>query len=126
MFEASSTPQQQQAEHRPLRLLFVCSRNQRRSVTAERLFRGFSGYETLSAGTDRGARNRVTQEHIEWADLIFVMESHHLQTLQSQFKSALAGKRVICLQISDRLGGMTLELMDMLKERLSLYLRVPN
>jgi len=80
----------------------------------------------LSAGTERGARTRVTQEHIEWADIIFVMEAQHLQRLRTQFKQALSGKRLICLQIPDTYGAMSLELMELLKERLRLYVAVPE
>jgi predicted protein tyrosine phosphatase len=108
------------------KLLFVCSLNQRRSITAERLYRGFKGYEVLSVGTERGARTRVTQEYIEWADIIFVMEPQHLQRLRSKFKPALAGKRLICLQIPDSYGAMSLELMEVLRERLKLYVEVPK
>jgi predicted protein tyrosine phosphatase len=108
------------------KLLFVCSRNQRRSITAERLYNGFPGYAVKSAGTDHGSRVRVKQEHIEWADLIFVMETRHVTELRRHFKRALQGKRLICLQIPERYGCMTIELMDALREKLSLYIDVPK
>ena len=114
MLETESNPQQ--------RLLFICSANQRRSVTAERIFDGSSHYVVQSAGTEHGARTRVDREHIEWADMIFVMEPKHLQRLQSKFKDSLKGKRLICLQIPDKFGCMSLELMDEIREKLSLYL----
>ena len=107
-------------------LLFICSRNQRRSITAERLYDGFPGYTVRSAGTDRGSRIRVTQDDIEWADFIFVMEDRHLQELRRKYKGPLHGKRLICLQIPERYGAMTLELRDALRERLSLYVDVPE
>jgi len=108
------------------KLLFVCDAAQRRSVTAESLFRGAEGYEARSAGTERGARVRVKQEDVEWADLIFVMEQHQLQKVRAQFKSALKGKRLICLQIPDRYGGMSLDLIEVLKDRLGAYIAVPH
>ncbi len=111
---------------RLLKLLFVCSRNQRRSVTAESLFRGADEYEVMSAGTDRGARIRLKPEHIEWADVIFAMEHRHLQYVQSEFGNLLAGKRLICLQRPDKYGGMSLELSEVLKQRLELYVAVPK
>jgi predicted protein tyrosine phosphatase len=111
---------------RPLKLLFVCSRNQRRSVTAESLFRGSKEYEVKSAGTDPGTRMRLKPEQIEWADFIFAMEHRHLQIVQKDFKDMLAGKRLICLGIPDKYGGMSLELFDVLRNRLSQYIQLPG
>ncbi len=108
------------------KLLFVCSRNQCRSLTAERLFEGVNGYETRSGGTERGAKKRIKEEDIAWADFIFCMEHRHLQRLRADFKKVLAGKRLICLQIPDTYGYMSFELRDILKERLSLYIDVPE
>jgi predicted protein tyrosine phosphatase len=108
------------------KLLFVCAGNQRRSPTAEWLFEGCNEYEVTSAGTSRGARTMVTQEHIEWADLIFLMEGSQLQELRRQFGKTLKGKRLICLQIPDQYGAMSLELVDVLRERLSLYIALPS
>jgi predicted protein tyrosine phosphatase len=108
------------------KLLFVCSLNQRRSPTAERLFRGMEGYETRSVGADPRARAPVKQADIEWADLVFVMEPKHLQELRRKFKPVLAGKRLICLHIPDTYGFMAFELISALKEKLSLYVEVPR
>ena len=62
----------------PLRrkLLFVCSRNRWRSPTAERIFDGVNHCAARSAGTEPGARVRVSAGHLGWADLIFVMEKN--------------------------------------------------
>ncbi len=118
------------AEHAAMKkirnLLFVCSHNQRRSVTAERLFENSTEYDVLSAGTERGARVRVTEEHILWADIIFVMEQHHLEKLRKNFKTALAGKRLISLQIPDVYGTMSLELFETLRGRIGLYVNLPE
>ncbi|WP_223816002.1 arsenate reductase/protein-tyrosine-phosphatase family protein [Adhaeribacter rhizoryzae] len=43
-----------------MRILFVCSRNQWRSPTAEKVFRYYPGLEVRSAGTAAGARRKVT------------------------------------------------------------------
>ena len=107
-------------------LLFVCSRNQRRSVLAERLLARSPMYAVRSAGTERGAAQEVTRDHIDWADFIFAMELKHLQQLRSRFKPALKGKRLICLQIQDRYGGMSLELEQELRKKLSFYIEVPE
>jgi predicted protein tyrosine phosphatase len=108
------------------KLLFVCGRNRHRSLTAERLFEGFDAYAVKSAGTERDARKRVRADHIEWADLIFVMELEHAQSLRRKFKQVLAKKRVICLNIPDTYGYMNLGLIDLLRTKLDPYVALPR
>lgn len=57
-------------------ILFVCSRNQWRSPTAERIFRQ-KGYNVRSAGTSPNAKRTVSVADIKWANEIFVMEKKH-------------------------------------------------
>ena len=38
------------------KLLFICSRNRKRSLTAEQIFSGIPGYQVRSAGTQPDAR----------------------------------------------------------------------
>ncbi len=47
-----------------LKLLFICSRNRIRSLTAERIFGGLPGLQVRSAGTQPNARIVVTEGHI--------------------------------------------------------------
>jgi predicted protein tyrosine phosphatase len=110
----------------PQKLLFVCSRNRWRSLTAEHLFREFPGYSVKSAGTSPAARVRVNQGHIDWADTIFVMEKKHARILEEKFGEALAGRRVICLRIPDLYGYMEPALIDELRAALSQHIEVPE
>jgi predicted protein tyrosine phosphatase len=110
----------------PVHLLFICSRNKWRSPTAENLYRKVPGYTAKSAGTDRGARRRVTAGLLGWADVIFVMESRHRDHLRAKFSEAITGKRVICLRIPDDFTYNDPELIDLLKANLSPYLPVPE
>jgi predicted protein tyrosine phosphatase len=48
------------------KILFVCSRNQRRSLTAELVFSKAPGLQVRSAGTAEGARIKVTAGHLGW------------------------------------------------------------
>jgi predicted protein tyrosine phosphatase len=97
-----------------------------RSLTAERIYEGFSVCEVKSAGTQESARTPVTQEHIDWADMIFVMEKEHLQFLKDNFGEALEGKAVICLNIPDVYPFMHPDLIEELKGKLSEYVEVPE
>ena len=110
----------------PLHLLFICSRNKWRSRTAEDLYRNVPGYAAKSAGTEPGARQRVTEGLLGWADLIFVMETRHRDYLQAKFAEAISGKRVICLRIPDDFTYNDPDLIDLLKANLSPYLPLPE
>ncbi len=106
------------------KLLFVCSRNQWRSPTAEALFRDHPRYETRSAGTENGARIKVTAGHLGWADLVFCMERKHADRLHERFPDALAGKRIIVLRIPDDYEFMDEALVTLLRETLSAHLEL--
>lgn len=107
---------------RPKKVLFICSRNRWRSPTAEAIFEGINGWRAKSAGTEPGARVRVTAGLLGWADLILVMEKKHLRRLQNKFPDELAGKRVICLHIPDEYQFMQPELVELLQATVSPYL----
>jgi len=111
-------------EH-PKKLLFVCSQNQWRSPTAEKIFEGVAGYSAKSAGTENGARIKVTDGLIGWADLIFVMERRHAERLSDKFAEAITHKKIICLDIPDHLTYMHPELIELLKDRLSEHVELP-
>lgn len=101
--------------------LFICSRNQWRSRTAEDIFKNIDGFNVRSAGTSNSARIRVNQKLIEWADLIFVMEKQHKQFLTSKYSFLLQDKEIIVLDIPDEFQYMDVELVNMLKASLSPY-----
>jgi len=105
-----------------LKVLFICSRNRWRSLTAEKTFDGIDGIHARSAGTEPNARIRVTAGHLAWADLIFVMEKKHLRRLQDKFPEAIAGKKIVCLHISDDYEFMQPELVDLLEAGVAPYL----
>jgi predicted protein tyrosine phosphatase len=107
------------------KLLFICSRNEIRSLTAETMYQGFPGYSVKSAGTEPGARIRVNEGHIGWADIIFVMEKKHGRILRENFGEELGGKRIICLHIPDNYRFMEPALIDELKAALADYVVVP-
>ena len=103
-------------------VLFVCSQNRLRSPTAEQMFSHREDVEVDSAGTNHDAENPLTAELVAWADVIFVMEKAHRGKLQRSFRAALAGKRVICLDIPDDYVFMQPELVRLLEARVSRHL----
>jgi predicted protein tyrosine phosphatase len=100
------------------RILFVCSRNRFRSLTAQEVFGGLEGIEVDSAGTEKDARVVVEPDHIEWADVIYVMEARHLKRLKEMFGPALKRKKMINLGIPDIYGFMDAGLIEVLRAKL--------
>lgn len=101
-------------------LLFICSKNQWRSPTAELLFKNHPEHTAHSAGTSDKARIRVTQKMIDRANLIFVMERRHKQLLSQRLE--LSGKQIIVLDIEDNYQFNDPELIAILRNVLSEYL----
>jgi len=66
-------------------LLFICSKNQRRSPTAEGLFKNHPVHIGRSAGASDKARIKVNQKLIDWAEVIFMMEHKHKAILTQRF-----------------------------------------
>jgi predicted protein tyrosine phosphatase len=109
----------------PTKLLFVCSRNRLRSLTAEKIFGQLPGYDVRSAGTQPSARIIVTKCHVRWADIIFAMERSHANRMQEKFGAALDGKRLIVLNIPDDYEYLQPELVDELEAQVGLHIPLP-
>jgi len=109
-----------------VKVLFLCSRNRWRSLTAEKVFDGVNGIHARSAGTEPNARIRVTAGHLSWADLIFVMEKKHLRRLQEKFPEAIGDKKIVCLHIADDYELMQPELVDLLEAGVTPHLLKPG
>lgn len=105
------------------KILFICSRNRWRSLTAEKTFDGVNGIQARSVGTEPNSRIRLRASHLSWADLIFVMEKKHLRRLQDRFPEEIAGKEIVCLHIADDYEFMQPELVDVLRANVEPYLK---
>ena len=103
-------------------LLFVCSRNQWRSPTAEAIWRRRPGFEARSAGTSPNASKPIGPADIRWADVIFVMERKHLNRLQAEYARLLEHKPIHTLDIPDDYRFMDPELVDILEDAMKPYL----
>jgi predicted protein tyrosine phosphatase len=100
------------------KILFVCSRNRWRSLTAETVFKSELAWDIRSAGTEESARIKVTAGQLGWADVIVVMEKRHKERLQQSYPDELAAKRCICFFISDDYEFMDLNLIELLREKM--------
>ncbi|WP_044357696.1 protein-tyrosine-phosphatase [Paenibacillus sp. E194] len=91
----------------------------------EKIFNLLNEYDVRSAGTEEGARVKVTGGHIDWADIIFVMEKKHIRRLRDKYSYESNGKKLICLDIPDDYTYMDEELIDLLKARVFEYIEIP-
>lgn len=107
---------------RPIRVLFVCSRNQWRSPTAEALFRKHPHAVARSAGTSPNAVHHVNAQDLMWADVIFVMETKHKQRLLAEFPDVTRHKELHVLDIPDDYQRDDPELVRLLEESLAPFL----
>ncbi|MEM7473162.1 MAG: phosphotyrosine protein phosphatase [Pseudomonadota bacterium] len=89
-----------------------------RSPTAADIARSFDGIDTDFAGLSRDADEQIGTEHIQWADVIFVMEPRQKKKLTASFGPALRNKQVISLGIPDKFRYMQPELVALLTPKL--------
>ncbi|WEJ92509.1 MAG: phosphotyrosine protein phosphatase [Klebsiella huaxiensis] len=99
-----------------MNVLFVCSRNQWRSPTAEQVFRRYPGMNVRSAGTSRNARKPLSPELLNWADIICVMEQKHKNRLVAEYRRLVENKPLYVLDIPDDYRYMDPELVALLEE----------
>ncbi len=103
-------------------LLFICSRNQWRSPTAEKIYSRDERFSVRSAGTSPRARRTVSVKDIEWADVVFVMETKHRDRLKASFGRAIQHKKVVVLDIPDEYQYMDEVLVEMIRNSVEGYL----
>ncbi|MBU2524386.1 phosphotyrosine protein phosphatase [Patescibacteria group bacterium] len=103
-------------------ILFLCSQNKLRSPTAEKIFKENKNINVQSAGLDIDAKNKITNELIDWADLILVMEKRHKNKLQKKFKKNSKGKKIFVLNIPDEYDYMDKGLITVLKRVVPKYI----
>ncbi|RVT98209.1 protein tyrosine phosphatase [Mucilaginibacter limnophilus] len=101
-------------------LLFICSKNQWRSPTAELLFKNHPEHIARSAGTSIKARIKVNQKLVDWADVIFVMERKHKTLLKERFEISI--KQINVMDIPDEYLFGDERLIMILKDHLIDYL----
>ena len=97
-----------------LNVLFVCSRNQWRSPTAEQVWRRHPRVNVRSAGTSASARRVVVADDLRWADVVLVMEDKHKSRLLADFRALLLHKPLHVLDIPDDYHYMDPDLVELL------------
>jgi len=107
-----------------MNVLFVCSRNQWRSPTAEAIYKNRQDIDVRSAGTESSARIKLTAKMIAWADFIFVMEKKHKQRILEKFGYEFNHQKIEVLDIPDEYKFMDPELIDEIKNKVDVFLSI--
>lgn len=106
-------------------VLFVCSRNQWRSPTAEQVFRRGYAINVRSAGTASSAKRVISAQDLMWADLICVMEHKHKQRIFAAFPRLIQFKKIVVLDIPDDYPYMDTELIELLQQSVLPLIQLP-
>ncbi|GAB5518228.1 MAG: phosphotyrosine protein phosphatase [Rhodothermales bacterium] len=110
------------APGQPHRVLFICSRNQWRSPTAEQVWRRHPDIQCRSAGTSTRARRTVTAGDVQWADVIYVMETKHRNRIQAHFGRLVTYTPIVVLNIPDDYDYMDADLVAIFESELDAFL----
>ncbi len=103
----------------------VCTGNMDRSPTAAMVLAEMCApMWVASAGTEPWAKNQLTLELVEEADVICVMEEAHRRFINSRFGESYAEK-VVVLDIPDNYICWEDELVHLLKPKLRAILGLP-
>ncbi len=97
-----------------INVLFVCSRNQWRSPTGERLYQNDQRVAARSRGTTRNAVQTITSIDLAWADVVMAMENKHRKRILADFPDASKFKLIHVLDIPDDYRFMDPELVNLI------------
>jgi len=122
---AMDSSNQSRGRTRITKILFVCSLNKFRSLTAEKMYDRFDWYQVRSRGTEKGARIQDYRRRCGVADIIFTMEKRHTNRLRKKFRESMMGKKVVTLFIEDIYEPMEPALIQVLSQKLRRYIELP-
>jgi len=112
--------------HHKFRVLFVCTQNKVRSLTAEHLYRDRADLEVRSCGTAAFAKNQLTDEVMNWAEMVFIFDDLQQEVIEKRFGKDALGKEVIKLGLEDIYQYKSESLVNKLIAKIEPYLGRPN
>ncbi len=105
-----------------MKLLFICSFNSIRSRTAEVIYENYGPHIAKSAGIMTNARIRINAGLIDWADIIFTMDSEQEAYIRTLFPATSSHRGIINLNISGEYYFNQPELINEIREKVDPYL----
>jgi len=104
-------------------ILVVCGRNKKRSRTAEHIFKNDDRFNVRSAGLSPKSDRKISENDLNWADLVFVMETGHRAKIWGIYRH-LELPTIEVLNIADDYEFMDDELIEMLTDRINSALSI--
>jgi len=104
-------------------ILVVCGRNKKRSRTAETIFKNDNRFSIRSAGLSPKSNRKISEKDLNWADLIFVMETEHRAKIWGLYRH-MKIPPIEILNIPDDYEFMDIELIEMLTDSINNTLRI--
>ncbi len=83
-------------------------------------------YDVRSAGTEQRSRTKLTAGLLGWADQVFAMERKHHDRICQHFPDVAQAKPITILDITDEYQFMDEELIDILRNRLALFINIAD
>ena len=108
--------------HEKPHILFVCGKNKWRSPTAERIYKDDNRIEVRSAGMSGKSKHTISNDDIEWADLILVMENRYKSWISGLFRD-LSLPKIENLDIPDEYEYMNDELIELIEMKVEYYIK---
>jgi predicted protein tyrosine phosphatase len=99
-------------------ILVVCGRNKKRSRTAEHIFKNDNRFNIRSAGLSPKSDRKISENDLNWADLVFVMETNQRAKIWEVY-SHVELSNIEILHIPDDYEFMDEELVDILNDRMN-------
>ncbi|MFZ4683830.1 MAG: protein-tyrosine-phosphatase [Terrimicrobiaceae bacterium] len=99
----------------PIKVLFVCGKNKRRSPTAAKVFENDRRMHVRSAGLGETSRCKVNASDLLWADLVLVMQRKYARRIQVTFNHLDSLPPMESLDIGDDYKFMDPELIAVLR-----------
>jgi protein-tyrosine phosphatase len=108
--------------HKKPHILFVCGKNKWRSPTAERIYKDDGRIEVRSAGVSAKSKHTISNDDVEWADLILVMESKYRSRILGLYRD-LSLPKIENLDIPDEYEYMDADLIELIEKRTEYYIQ---
>jgi len=105
--------------------LFICGKARRRSPTAADILMRWPGFGTDFAGLSKDADVVLSGEHVDWADVVFVMETRQKKRVLTQIGPKARGLKLISLDIPDQYDAHDPRLVDILTRKLTTRFGTP-
>lgn len=104
-------------------ILVVCGRNKKRSRTAEYIFKNDNRFNIRSAGLSSKSNRKISEKDLNWADLVFVMETGQRSKIKELY-SHMELPDIDILNIPDEYEFMDEELVEILTEKINSTLEI--